>query len=367
MKHRHRITFISGQLDVGGQERALYLLLRQLDGRFDPEVISLTSGGHWGAEIRALGIPVVEIARKRSWQFGRLWSLAENLRKRNPSVVYCLGYSANTYGRLAGIWAGVRRLVAGWRGLEASVLRAPLEIALSRRTDRVVCNSDAVRQNILAYYPIESERVVVIRNGVEPCPPPDPARRASLRAELGVGPDEVLVGSVARLTSDKNLDLLIETALRVRAAKHDVRFLLAGGGPLRNDIMARLRSLESVPALELLGERPDARELMACFDLFLLTSHREGLPNAVLEAMAAGIPCVTTAVGGCREVVIDGETGFLVPPGDAGLAASRVLELAASKPLRSRLGDRGRVRALQAFSLERVTREHEALFDELTA
>src|SRR5437867_10729466 len=119
-----RITIITGQLDVGGSERSLYLLIRNLDrGRFDLDVVSLVTGGYWAGEIRRLDVPVLELPRRHRWQPGRLLSLVRHLRTRRPALLYSIGFAANTYGRIAGRLAGVPHLVTGWRGLEASPLR----------------------------------------------------------------------------------------------------------------------------------------------------------------------------------------------------------------------------------------------------
>jgi len=358
-----RITFISGQLDIGGQERVLYLLLRGLNRRFDVDVVSLTEGGLWARAIRDLGIPVLEIPRHKSWDLGRLLRLFRHLRRRCPDLVYSLGFAANTYGRIAGVCARVPHLVVGWRGLEASPSRRRIEILLARVTDRVVCNSRAVMQDVLSHYPVSPKHAVLIVNGVDPIVTTED-ENAQVRAELGAEPGMIVVGTVARLSEDKNPFLFLRTAARVQAARPGTLFVLAGGGPLGDRVKATAASL-GLKDLRILGEREDARRLYAGFDIFILTSHREGMPNAVLEAMSAGLPCVVTAVGGSREVVLDGMTGFLAPPGDSEALAARILKLAASPDLRRRLGSTGRTRALKDFSPERMVLEHEALFDEL--
>src|SRR5882762_484341 len=231
-----RITFVSGQLDMGGQERSLYLLLRGLDRRFEADVVSLTSGGLWAGEIRKLGIPVLEIPCRRRWEFGRLRRLIQHLRARRPNLVYCRGFGANSYGRVAALAARVPRIVTGWRGLESSPVRWMMETLLARWTDRVVCNSRAVVENVLAHLPIPRERIALIVNGVEPADVTD-AELAAIRAELGAQPDTIVAGSVARLSVDKNTFLFLETAALVRAMRPQVQFVLVGGGGLAPEVV----------------------------------------------------------------------------------------------------------------------------------
>jgi glycosyltransferase involved in cell wall biosynthesis len=360
-----KITFVSGQLDMGGQERSLYLLLRGLSSRFDADVVSLASGGLWAGEIRRLGIPVLEIPRRSRWEFGRLRRLIQHLRVRRPNLVYCMGFAANSYGRLAALAARVPRIVTGWRGLESSPVRWIMEILFARWTNRVVCNSRAVVENVLAQFPIPRERIALIVNGVEPANVTD-SDRAVIRTELGAQPDTIVAGSVARLSDDKNPFLFLEAAALVRAVRPQVRFILVGGGPLETEVAERASALR-LNGVRLLGEKRDARRLCAGFDIFLLTSHREGMPNALLEAMAAGVPCISTAVGGARDLIVDGGTGYLVPPGDAEALAGRVIRFVDSPELRRQMGEAGRARAAEHFSVEEMVRQHEALFDELMA
>jgi len=359
------LTIISGQLGVGGQERSIFLLVQHLDrARFDPDVVSLSEGGHWAARIRDLGVPVLEIPRRHKWEPGRLIHLVRHLRERRPSIVYSLGFAANAYGRTAALLAGVPRRVTGWRNVEATWFRQCIEAFLARGTDRVICNSEAVRTDVLRHYAMPAERVVVIPNGVETAPPPHGEERRALRQSLGIDAGQVLIGSVSRLAPGKNPFLFLEMAAIVKARVSNAQFALVGGGPWESETVARARALGLDPKI-LLGRRPDGARLSAAFDIFVLTSDREGMPNAVLEAMAAEVPCVVTSVGGSPEVVLDGLTGFVVPRGDDRALADRVCELANQPDLRERFGRRGRARILDRYSVERMTRDHEALFEEL--
>jgi glycosyltransferase involved in cell wall biosynthesis len=183
--------------------------------------------------------------------------------------------------------------------------------------------------------------------------PASPANGAELRARYGIRPDEIVVTCLARLVERKGHDDLIR-------AQSGLRLLFVGDGPYR-------RRLEGRGAI-LAGPRRDVPEILAASDIVALPSRfGEGCPNAILEAMAAGKPVVAARTGGVPEVVVDGETGLLVPREDPDALRAALLRLAADPALRARMGAAGRERAEREFSVPALVRSYEALYSELTA
>jgi glycosyltransferase involved in cell wall biosynthesis len=174
-----------------------------------------------------------------------------------------------------------------------------------------------------------------------------------------------LLGLVARLHRQKGLGDLLAAVAWVRERVPDVRLLLIGEGELRDELEAQARALGLSGAVIFAGIRTDVAEIVAALDIFVLPSLWEGTSNAVLEAMAAGLPIVATAVGGTPEVVVDGVTGLLVPPRDPSALAGALVTLLQDADLRHRMGRAGRERVKQYFSLERMVRRTEALYEEL--
>jgi len=244
--------------------------------------------------------------------------------------------------------------------------QAALERLLGGLTNRVICNAEAVRSDLVKRVGLPPDKVAVVRNGVDIPPEADARARAAARGSLGLPPEGLVIGTVARLHPVKNLPLLVETARRC-LEKVDAWFCIIGGGPEEGAIR---RSSEQ-PVLKgrviLAGSRPEARDLLAAFDIFVLTSDVEGLPNAVMEAMALGLPSVCTDVGGCRELIDDGVEGYLVPPRDVVLMTDRILRLAGDGDLRARLGTAARRRALRNFAAERMVGATEAILSDLLA
>ncbi len=356
-----RVLYVIDGLGRGGAEKQLHLLLQHLDRRaFAPAVVSLSAGGVWAGPIRALGVPVVELARRRSVEVRRLLALYRVVRRTTPDILQTFLLYDNVYGLLAGWMAGVPALVASRRIDDYGRARPGtrvLDRLLAARADAVICNAERLRR---AAAPRRAARYVVIPNGVAPAAAARPA--AQVRAELGVPPAAPLVVTVGRLAEGKNQALFLDVAAEVAAARAGPVFLLVGGGPLEGRLRARAGCPGLAGRVVFAGERGDVPDLLAAADVFLLTSDREGTPNAVLEAMQAGRPCVVTDAGGTAEVVLDGETGYVCARGDRRALADRVLRLVDDAALRARLGAAGRRRVESRFSAEAMARATEALY-----
>jgi len=185
-----------------------------------------------------------------------------------------------------------------------------------------------------------------------------------VRDELGVADDEVLALTVANLRSEKGYDVLLEAARLTVAAGAPVRFFSVGRGPLLADLERAADAGGLAGHLRFLGARTDTPRLMAGADLFVLPSHQEGLPVALMEAMSAGLPVVATTVGGVPDVITDGVEGLLVPPGRAELLAEAVQRLARDPALRTRLADASSQRSA-LFDVRGAARAIESLYAEL--
>jgi len=194
---------------------------------------------------------------------------------------------------------------------------------------------------------------------------PDAGRGRAIRAELGIAAQAPLVGTVAVFRRQKRLDRWLEVAHGLARRLSDCRFLIVGDGPLRPEVEARIEELELGSRVHLAGIREDVRPYLAAMDVFVSSSQFEGLPIALLEAMAMELPVVATAVGGVPEVVVAGETGALVPPGDVPRLESATFDLLCDQEARRRLGRAGRERIVAELSLERMVARQERLYEDV--
>jgi glycosyltransferase involved in cell wall biosynthesis len=231
--------------------------------------------------------------------------------------------------------------------------------------DLVICVSPAVRAAVLSHEPIPSEKVVVVENGV-PIPQLVPAHREEARRRLALEPNHVLIGMVANLNLPvKAVDRFIEAMPAILAKAPTARFAIAGDGKLRPALEARAERLGMKERVSFLGHLSSVHTLYRALDISVLTSRSEGLSLSLLESMAYGLPVVVTAVGGNVDVVVDGETGHLVPFGDINAFVAATLNLCADEARRERMGFAGRRLCMLRYDISAVSRRYEAHYGAL--
>ncbi|HZC80055.1 MAG TPA: glycosyltransferase, partial [Ktedonobacterales bacterium] len=235
-----------------------------------------------------------------------------------------------------------------------------------RSATGVIANSRHVMEFTRATYGLDARPIRVIPNGVDLAVPTreSPAARAAAGLSLKLSPDALVVGAVGRISVEKNPRLFSELAARIGKGPGRIQFVLVGDGPAMAELRAFVDSLGLGERLVLAGGREDVASLLPAFDIFVSTSNTEGMPNAVMEAMAAGLPVVATRVGGTEEVVEEGRTGFLVEPGDLGALVDRTRRLIAEERLRADMGHLGRSRIESVFPMEKMVTATAALYDE---
>jgi glycosyltransferase involved in cell wall biosynthesis len=350
-------------LDVGGAERALVALATGLDRRrWRPSVIALSGEGALAEPLREAGIVVecLNVDPRRPDRAVR--ALAQVFRRCQPRLVQSFLFHANVASRLAGLLAG-RPWVVG--GLRVAERQRRWHLTLDRVTSRLatgsVCVSEGVRRFSVGVGRLDPDRLVVIPNGVDPSPF-DRAESVD-RSSIGVPPGATLALYVGRLDPQKGLPVLLDAAAKIISIRPDWHLVLAGDGPERDALGSRI---ESDPLLigriHRLGRRDDVPSLLKGADLLVLPSLWEGMPNVVLEAMAARLAVVGTSVEGTEDLVVPGRTGWLVPPGDSEGLATALLE-AASDPSRLRAyGEAARDRVEASFTPGRVVEAYERLW-----
>jgi glycosyltransferase involved in cell wall biosynthesis len=365
---RRRILQVIATLERSGAEKQLALLARGLArDEFDVHVCTLRPGGPYAEELSRAGIAVSSVAQQWKYDPAAWWRLKRAIARLEPDLVHTWMFTANAYGRTAARAAGVRRIVASERCVDSWKAWHQLAIdrRLAKRTDAVVVNSRGVEE-FYTQQGIAPEKLRLIYNGIGPAPVSDVGHDALCR-ELGLPAGSRLIGAIGRLWHQKRFKDVIWAADLLKVIRKDVHLLVIGDGPLRADLELFRDNCHIADHVHFLGARNDVMRLMPHFDLLWLASSFEGLPNVIMEAMSAGVPVVATDIWGNRELVVHGETGFLVPVGDrAGLArwAYKILEDSA---LAKRLGEAGRRRILADFTVERMVDAHAALYRELLA
>ncbi|MSS70941.1 MAG: glycosyltransferase family 1 protein [Candidatus Latescibacteria bacterium] len=366
-------------MDRSGAPLAVWNLIRRLSpSRYE---VALATGpwGDLAEEVAASGFRVFRVpALWREVDAARdvatLFQLMRIIRKGRYDLVHCHRAKAGFLGRLAARICGVRAVVytphgnvlegyfgpaTTWFFARAEGLAAPLADRIVSLTRREVAQYLAEGigqpgQHTFIYNGIDADAFVRGR-----------ADRAAVRRELGVPSGAFLIASVGRLAPVKGHVHLIDALPEVLRERPDAAVLIAGDGPLRGDLESRARALGVADHVFLPGHRGDVAGVLEAADLFALPSLNEGLGLALVEAMAMGLATVASRVGGVPEVVLEGETGLLVPPGDAGALAGAILRLMDDAAARRRMGEASQARARTHFSIERAVRETERLYEEL--
>lgn len=363
-----RVLQIIATLDPAGAERQMVHLCRRLNrAEYEPAVCCLTRGGPLERELRQAGVPVAILHKRGRWDLGIVGRTMQVIRRFQPQIVHTWLPTANTIGRVAAIASRTPVLIASERAKDAwkGAARRWADRALQRRTARFITNAEAVRRFLIDELHLPETKIRVVRNGLD-LAEFDAAASQPPAAPL---PDDAgpIIGTVGRLEPQKGVGHLIEAFAQLPPEWGAARLWIAGGGP---DEPARRRQVEAAglaARVRFLGVRSDVPALMRRFDLFVLASLWEGLPNVALEAMAARRPVVATRVDGTPEAVVEGETGLLAPPADPGALARAMTELLLDPARRRQFGDAGRRRIETEFAMTRMVERTEAIYREALA
>jgi glycosyltransferase involved in cell wall biosynthesis len=315
---------------------------------------------HSAGELRqraAEGLDLVPIAPKTEMDLSAAWRLSRVIKQLKPDVVHAHDPHGVAMAALAlsmSTQLAKPPLIAS-RRVDFHLKGNSLSRWKYRQVDCFVCASDAIRQ-MLVSDGVPPSRAVTVHEGID-LGRVDAAPPANLHEDLWLPHHAPIVGNVAALVPHKGQRHLIEAARLVLPHVPDARFVIAGEGELRPALEKQIRDHHLEKHVVLAGFRPDVLSLHKAFDIFAMSSVTEGLGTSLLDAMAARKPVVATTAGGIPEVVVDQETGFLVPPRDHDAMADAIVRLLNDEHLRRRMGEAGRARAESHFSAERMVKE----------
>ena len=361
-----RLLQIVPTLERGGAEKQLTLLARGLPSDlFDVHVCTLTRKGPLENDLAERDVPVTHIEKNWKLDPAAYQRLKRHIERLRPDLVHTWLFAANSYGRVAARGSGVKTLVAGERCIDRwkAWHEWALDRWLARSTARIIVNSEGIR-DFCVQHGLPSEKFVVIPGGVPTRPDRERTRREIL-VELDLKEGTRLIGAVGRLWPQKRVDDLIWAIDLVRILREDVCLLIVGDGPQRSRLKRLVRQAQLEEHVRFLGIRDDVPRLMPHFDLLWQASGYEGLPNSIMEAMAASVPVVATNISGNRDLVVEDETGFLVPLGDRAALARFAVKILNDAELAKRLAAAARQRVQDNFSVEQMVDRHVALYREL--
>jgi glycosyltransferase involved in cell wall biosynthesis len=358
-------------MQVAGAEVLVAETIRRLGARIDPVIFCLDAVGPLGEQLQQEGVAVLSLGRRPGRDYRVVGRLAQELRRRQIQVVHAHQYTPFFYCALARVaMAGGPALMFTEHGRHYPDVVRPSR----RRLNRWVLAPLATETNAVCEFSARALRTIegfsarpvrVIENGIDPARyPPEPDIRAA-RRRVGLDPDRRYVANIARFHPVKDQATLVDAFRTVASARPDVDLLLVGDGPLRSELAAQVRRLGLDGRVTFTGVRSDVPQLLAASTVFCLNSVSEAASLTLMEAMAAGLPVVVTAVGGNPEIVRDGQDGLLVPRRDPAALAAALLALLDDPELAARAGASGAARVRDVYRIDRTVQRYFELYERM--
>ena len=371
------VAFVVNNFDVGGLEKVVLSLLRTLDReKFEPYAVCVDGRGRLFGDVPLPERNVLVLDKSGAKKIGPftfdpsvITKMARFFFEKGVRIVHAHNLAPLVFAGVSARLVMPRPKVVYsehnqiYSAGETHVSRFKHYVKLA---DRVIAVSEDLERTLARRVGL-TKNVSVVHNGID-------GKRFTrseeavtrIRHELGVAPDDFLVGTAVVLSKQKGITHLLGAASRVLAADARVKFAIAGDGPLRAELEERAKSLGLGDRVKFLGYRSDVPDFVSALDTYVLPSLWEGLPLALLEGLAIGVPLVATTVGGNPEVIVPGENGYLVPPKDEGALAEALLKVKAGGADFARaVRSASRARFDARFSESAMTSAHEQLFDAL--
>ena len=323
--------------------------------------ISLTGDGPMAQRFAQAGIETHVLHRSTKvpgLDIGLVWRLACLLRREQVDILHCHNTFSKLYGTLAALASGTKAVIVTQHAVDYNGRgqQCDLTTFVNPFVSQFLTVSEHVLSAACKTRKIVRERSLVLYNGI------DTSRFAPQTQKAN--DDRVTIGCVGRLSKEKRHDILLEALSQIQTSLRP-SLVLVGDGPTRQNLESQIQDSDLANHVRLLGTCHDVPSLLKDFDIFVLASDTEGLPVALLEAMATGLPVIATRVGGVPELIADGVNGILVPPGGPQELAEAIDQLVRNPELRHRLGAAGRERAVKQFNIQATVGKHEELYKTL--
>jgi len=359
------ILYIINKLAIGGAERQLVELLKGLDkSRFNPLLVCLERGGGFTEDVKALKIPIYYIERKWRWDPLVVWKLREFIKKNKINIIHTYLSLASIYGAIVGkltktpiVNSSIRK-ASSFGGYYRNFL-----VKLSCKLSNIIISNSIAGVNY--FFNKKHNKIKVIYNGVDFSRFKISKNKYQIKKELGLSNFENIVSMVSRIEEGKGHLTLISSAKIILKYYPKTCFLIVGDGSLRPQLENFVHQQNLQKNILFLGFRKDIPEIFSISDVAVNCSDSEGISNAIIEAMAIGVPVVATDIGGNREIIINGETGFLIPPGSCELLSKAIIKLFKNKKFASQIAMNGKQLVKEEFNFEKMVKDTEELYQQL--
>ncbi len=356
-----RIFYLITDLDIGGAENMLFELAQRIDkSKFIPEVGCLKGKGIVGKKLEALGIKVKYFHIEKLWHIYKLANVVSFLRQGRFDILHSYLFHANIIGRICGKLAGIPIVVSSIRVCEREKLyHLWMDRITNRMVDLEICVSKEVKNFTIEKAGISEHKLEVVENGI-----PDTFLDA-VTSHRNKKAHSLVVGTVARLSEQKGIEYLLYAAKKTIEQFPNITFIIVGSGPLASQLKELSIKLNISRNVKFIGFRNDIPELLSVIDIFVLPSLWEGMPNALLEAMAAGKPVIATDTGGSKDLIDSNINGVLVEPANSEALAEAILKLLGDPAQRQRLGESAREKVKERFPIDKMVFKTEQIYTKL--
>ncbi len=370
---KKKVMHIILDMGPGGAERVVLSYLKKMDkSLFEPMLCVL-----WRVfpseinEVEKAGITYYHMKKKSGWDTKTLLELAAIIKKEKIDILHLHNISAIIYGTLAALLSTRPKIIR----TEHNVVRATnsfkknvltfMRYLLGTFHQKIIAVSDEVKRSRMGVDPFFKKKYITIYNGIETTPYEKPVDIDQYRKEFGFDKNNIVFGKIASMYPQKAHEVLFDAVKLVLSEIPEARFLLVGDGPRKSELEAIVSEMGLENEIIFTGIRRDIPRLLGFIDVFVLSSDWEGFPITILEAMASGTPVVVTDVGGNREAVIDGETGYLIENGSPEKLFEALVSIGKDASKRALFGENGKKRLYQHFTAEAMVRKTEKIYSQL--
>ncbi|MCM8786232.1 MAG: glycosyltransferase [Candidatus Omnitrophica bacterium] len=365
LSEKIKICYIIGTLEVGGAEKQLYLLIKNLDKeRFKPFLIALRDGRMRKdfEEITNLYL----LKKRFKFDLAILLGLIRIIKKEKPDILHTFMFTSNTWGRLAGIICKIPVIIASERSADLwkKWYHNLIDRFLLKFTKKIICNSEEVKNIYIKRIDGKNRKFEVIYNGIEIEKYEKIKESVKLKEEFGIKNEKIILTG-GRLSFEKNLKRFLFVAKKIKGDFENVKFLIVGEGEEKERLKKLAENLNIKDSVIFTGYRNDLPELIKISDTVVLISLWEGMPNLIIEGMTCKKPVICTKIGGGKEIIKDGENGFLVDPDDEEEIKEKILFLLKNDEKCKIMGEKGYNFAKKTFSLKNMVENYQNLYIKL--
>lgn len=369
MNRKINILYVTRSLELGGAERIVCDLAANLDSKKYRVTVCTFKPGPLTQELIKNGVDVINIERRFRYDPLLIWKLFHLILKKNIDIVHSHMFQSSLYILPIALMPQKLIFIINEHGGYLEIVKVPrrryLYKFIAKVSKMVVVVSQALKDDMIKFFNIPSKKIAIIYNGIKMAKFTGKFSSLQMKKILGLESDIPIVGNVANLRPEKGHKYLLEAMSLVLNEIPNAKLIIIGEGALRAELENQTKVLGISESVIFLGRRQDVPALLNIMDIFVISSSGETFCIAAAEAMAMGKPVVASRVGGVPELVIDSKTGFLVPPKDPPALAEAVIKLLKDRKLALDMGQAGKERVRQEFTLDKMVKKTEQLYESL--